>query len=77
VSTCQDCGGYLDDNHKCGARWRRRRRLAIVGLLGALVGAVAPFMVFPGYRGYPWSVGTLMVLGAMLALSVWQAIPKR
>jgi hypothetical protein len=65
----------LTDDHRCRGRTRYRIRLALVASLGALGGAVTPFLVFPQYRGHPWSVGTLTVLGAIVALSIYQAIP--
>ena len=42
---------------------------------GALVGTVAPFMVFPGYKGYPWSVTTMTVLGALAADNLAEDAP--
>jgi hypothetical protein len=50
-------------------------RLAIVAGIGAIAGAVLPFLLFTRYEGHAWSVATITVLGAVIAVSVYQAIP--
>jgi peptidoglycan/LPS O-acetylase OafA/YrhL len=76
VATCPDCGAYLSDDHRCDGRSKRRRRAAIVAALGAIVGLIVPSVLWPGYRGHSWLIAAMMmVLGALIALSVWRAIP--
>jgi hypothetical protein len=76
VATCPDCGGYLGDDHHCRGRRRRRQREVVVGGSGAFVGLIASFFIFSGPRTYYWLVPAGMtVLGGVIAISVWRAIP--
>ena len=74
MSTCPDCGQYLADGHRCGGRWRKRRRAAIAALIGALAGAVVPSVAFTTLVD-PTILAFSMTLGAVMAVGLWKAIP--
>ena len=77
MATCPHCGELVGERHRCHERRKRFVRGGIVACLGALVGTIAQFMVFPGYKGYPWSVTTMTVLGALAALTLWRTLLRR
>ncbi len=73
MATCASCGAYLSEGHRCSGAWRRRRRSAIVGLVGALLGITAPYVLL-GDRLHPSTVAIAMVLGILLALSLAKSV---
>jgi hypothetical protein len=40
MATCNKCGGYLSDGHRCVGAWRHIAKMMGVALAGALLGVV-------------------------------------
>jgi hypothetical protein len=77
MATCPDCGGYLDETHVCGGRFRRRRRKTLVmsAAVGGILGAILPFLL-PGFHQSVLSLPVTTALGCLVAVAFARALLK-
>jgi hypothetical protein len=72
MATCPQCGGYLNEGHRCCGRWRHVISIVGVALVGGLVGVVAVSVLVE----HPAAafVATAGLLGAVLVTALSRAV---
>ena len=74
MATCPNCGGFLDDRHRCAGVWRLRLRLLFrIAVWGGIGGSLGGWLIlFVFFRQVSWVAVAIAAVLGMIVMAATQ-----